>query len=90
MVRHAINGMAPQLWGAGTPPLNRSSGYMEGRERSVQGSFNDTPHENEKTLAFSVLADIRPQIETLPLEQANEAYQRLLQGDGKFRMVLEC
>lgn len=91
-VSHVITGLAPQgrllLLGAGAAPLSLSSGYMVGGERSVQGSLTGTPYDNEKTLAFSVLADIRPQIETLPLEQANEAYQRLLQGEIKFRMVL--
>lgn len=91
-VSHVSTGLAPQgrllLLGAGAAPLNLSSGYMVGGERTVQGSLTGTPYDNEKTLAFSVFADIRPQIETMPLEQANEAYQRLLQGNIKFRMVL--
>lgn len=91
-VSHVVTGLAPHgrllLLGAGPTPLTLTSGYMVGGERSVQGSLTGTPHDNEKTLGFSVLTGIRPQIETMPLEQANEAYQRLLQGDIKFRMVL--
>jgi formate hydrogenlyase transcriptional activator len=42
----------------------------------------------EDTLAFSVLENIRPMIETLPLEQAADAYARMMQGKARFRMVL--
>src|SRR6266436_6078032 len=56
--------------------------------RSIYGSLTGTPIENEDTLAFSVLENIRPMIETLPLEQAAEAYARMMQGKARFRMVL--
>jgi hypothetical protein len=42
----------------------------------------------EDTLAFSVLENIRPMIETAPLEQAADAYARVIQGKARFRMVL--
>lgn len=45
-------------------------------------------YDNEKTLNFSVLVNVRPHIETLLLEQANEAYQKMKSGHVKFRMVL--
>ena len=47
-----------------------------------------TPIDSEDTLAFSVLANIRPMIETVPLEQAADAYARMMQGKARFRMVL--
>jgi D-arabinose 1-dehydrogenase-like Zn-dependent alcohol dehydrogenase len=47
-----------------------------------------TAIDNEDTLAFSVLESIRPMIETLPLEQAADAYARMVQGKARFRMVL--
>ncbi len=42
----------------------------------------------EDTLAFSVLENIRPMIETFPLEQAADAYARMIQGKARFRVVL--
>jgi len=42
--------------------------------RSISGSLTGTPIDSEDTLAFSVLENIRPMIETLPLEQAADAY----------------
>jgi D-arabinose 1-dehydrogenase-like Zn-dependent alcohol dehydrogenase len=56
--------------------------------RSIYGSLTGTPIDSEDALAFSVLENIRPMIETLPLEQAADAYARMMQGKARFRMVL--
>ena len=56
--------------------------------RSIYGSLTGTPIDNEDNLAFSVLENIRPMIETVPLEQAAGAYARMMQGKARFRMVL--
>jgi alcohol dehydrogenase, propanol-preferring len=56
--------------------------------RSIYGSLTGTPIDGEDTLAFSVLENIRPMIETLPLEQAADAYARMMEGKARFRMVL--
>ena len=56
--------------------------------RSVVGSLTGRAIETQDTLDFSVLTDVRPMIETLPLEKAEEAYRRMMSGDARFRMVL--
>jgi D-arabinose 1-dehydrogenase-like Zn-dependent alcohol dehydrogenase len=56
--------------------------------RSIYGSLVGTAIDSEDTLAFSVLENIRPMIETAPLEQAADAYARMMQGKARFRMVL--
>src|SRR5713226_4359903 len=56
--------------------------------RSIYGSLAGTAIDTEDALAFSVLENIRPMIETLPLEQAAEAYNRMMQGKARFRVVL--
>lgn len=76
------------LLGAGPDPLAVSTGQLVVGERSVMGSITGTPYENEKTLDFSVLSGVRPLIEVLPLEQANQAYQKMKSGKASFRMVL--
>jgi alcohol dehydrogenase len=85
-------GLAPQgrlvLLGAGKDPLPVSTAAFVGGERSVMGSLTGSPYESEKALDFSVLTGARPMIEVMPLERANEAYQRMRSGDVKFRMVL--
>jgi hypothetical protein len=44
-------------------------------------------HCNIREIA-SVLENIRPMIETAPLEQAAAAYAHMMQGKARFRMVL--
>src|SRR6516165_1123806 len=56
--------------------------------RSIYGSLTGTPIDSEDTLAFSVLQNIRPMIETFPLEKAADAYTRMMQGQACFRVVL--
>jgi propanol-preferring alcohol dehydrogenase len=56
--------------------------------RSIYGSLTGTAIDQEDTLAFSVLENILPMIETAPLEQAADAYARMMQGKARFRMVL--
>ena len=74
--------------GIGKDPLPVSTGFLVGGERGVIGSITGSPFENEKTLDFSVLTGIRPMIETMPLERAPEAVERMRSGDVQFRMVL--
>jgi alcohol dehydrogenase, propanol-preferring len=56
--------------------------------RSIYGSLAGTPIDSEDTLAFCVLENIRPMIETVPLQQAADGYARMMQGKARFRMVL--
>lgn len=87
-----IAGLAPSgrlvMLGVGQDLLPVSTRLLVGGERSVVGSIVGTPCENEKALDFSVLTDVRPQVETMPLEKAFEAYRKMKAGDSKFRMVL--
>jgi alcohol dehydrogenase len=84
----ATQSQSVQLLSAGKDPLTVSAGHLVVGERSVLGSITGTPYESEKTLDFSVLTGVRPQIETMPLEKALEAYQKMRSGDVKFWMVL--
>ncbi len=87
-----LPGLAPEgrlvVLGIGKDPLTVAMGPLVAGERTVLGSITGSPYENERTLGFSVLTGARPLIETLPLERANDAYQRMLSGQAKFRMVL--
>ena len=56
--------------------------------RSVYGILTGTPMDSEDTLAFSVLQNVRPRIETRPLEEAADAYARMMEGKARFRIVL--
>ncbi|MFV0917456.1 zinc-binding dehydrogenase, partial [Ralstonia nicotianae] len=87
-----MSALAPQgrllVVGVGQAPLAVMPSALVGGERMVQGTLTGSPFESEKALDFSVLTDVRPLIETMPLEKAHEAYQRMMSGQVKFRMVL--
>ncbi|WP_455384627.1 alcohol dehydrogenase [Acidihalobacter prosperus] len=55
---------------------------------SVGGWPSGTPKDSEDTLDFSARFDVLPRIETYPLEQAAEAYDRMLGNQARFRVVL--
>jgi alcohol dehydrogenase len=76
------------LLGGAKDPLVVPIGPMVVGERSIVGSITGTPHESERTLDFSVLAGVQPQVEVVPFERAHDAYQRLKSGQAKFRVVL--
>lgn len=56
--------------------------------RTVVGALTGTVADNEDTLAFAQLQQVRPMIETFPLEQAQLAYDRMMRADVRFRAVL--
>jgi propanol-preferring alcohol dehydrogenase len=74
--------------GAPADPIQLNALSLLFGGRSVYGSLTGTPIDSEDTLAFSVFANIRPMIETAPLEQAADAYARMMQGKARFRIVL--
>jgi D-arabinose 1-dehydrogenase-like Zn-dependent alcohol dehydrogenase len=74
--------------GVPVDPMQLSAFPLVFGGRSIYGSLAGTAIDTEDALAFSVLENIRPMIETLPLEQAAEAYARMMQGKARFRMVL--
>lgn len=55
---------------------------------AVKGTFTDI-HEMEATVRFSILTDVRPMIEVFPLEQAREAYEKMMAAKTHFRAVLK-
>ncbi len=74
--------------GASMEPIQVPPAMLIGGSRSIAGHASGTSKDSEDTLAFSVLADVRPMIETVPLERAGEAYERMMSGQARFRMVI--
>jgi D-arabinose 1-dehydrogenase-like Zn-dependent alcohol dehydrogenase len=56
--------------------------------KGVVGWPSGTSIESEDTMKFSVLTNVRPMIETTPLEQAPAAYEKMMSGAARFRMVI--
>ncbi|TYP94911.1 alcohol dehydrogenase/alcohol dehydrogenase, propanol-preferring [Fodinibius salinus] len=57
--------------------------------KSVAGWPSGDAKDSEDTLDFSALNNVSPKIETFPLEEANEAYDRMINNEARFRVVLE-
>ena len=74
--------------GASGEPMQVPPAMLIGGNTSIAGHASGTSQDSQDTLAFSRLSGVRPLIETLPLEQAGEAYDRMMAGDARFRMVL--
>jgi D-arabinose 1-dehydrogenase-like Zn-dependent alcohol dehydrogenase len=83
-------GIDGKLWvvGASAEPIEVPSLALIGQRKSIAGWPSGTAPDSEDTMRFSVHADIRPMIETFPLEQAAEAYARMMSGKARFRVVL--
>jgi D-arabinose 1-dehydrogenase-like Zn-dependent alcohol dehydrogenase len=74
--------------GASSEPIEVSPLLLIGPRRSIAGWPSGTAIDSEDTLKFSLSSNVRPMIETFPLAKAAEAYQRMLDGKARFRVVL--
>src|SRR2546426_538243 len=82
----AINGTLMIVGAA--PSLQVSPVLLLSGRRSVKGWYSGTSIDTQDTLAFSVRAGVRSMNETFPLERAYEAYERMMSGKARFRVVL--
>jgi D-arabinose 1-dehydrogenase-like Zn-dependent alcohol dehydrogenase len=74
--------------GASMQPIEVPPLALISARRSIAGWPSGTSSDSEDTMDFSVLSGIRPMIETYPLERAPEAYERMMSGKARFRVVL--
>jgi len=56
--------------------------------RSIEGWYSGTSIDSQETLSFSVLSGVRSMNEAFPLERAADAYERMVSGKARFRVVL--
>jgi D-arabinose 1-dehydrogenase-like Zn-dependent alcohol dehydrogenase len=56
--------------------------------RQVSGWYSGTARDSQDTLEFSALSGVHPMIEKFPLSHAAEAYEKMLSGKVRFRVVL--
>lgn len=82
----ALNGTMMVI--GGVPSLEVSPFRLIGGRQSIKGWYSGTAIDSEDTLAFSVLSGVRSMNEVFPLEQVNDAYERMLSGKARFRVVL--
>ena len=76
------------ILGAADEPLAVPALLLITGRRSVTGWYSGMSIDSQDTLSFSVLTGVRAMIEVFPLEQVNEAYERMMSGQARFRVVL--
>ena len=74
--------------GVGPEPIEINGMDLIFATRKVDGALTGTPTVGDITLRFSSLSGVSAMIETVPLEQAPDAYARMMAGKARFRMVL--
>ena len=88
----AVGGLRPRgrmvVVGASAEPMQIPPFALIPGSTAVVGHASGTSQDSEDTLRFSALQDVRPPIETYPLERAAEGYARMMSGDARFRVVL--
>ncbi len=77
------------ILGAAAEPISVSGLQLLMNRQSVQGWPSGTAVDSEETLAFSILGDIRSMNEEFSLDKAAEAYDRMMSGKARFRVVLK-
>jgi D-arabinose 1-dehydrogenase-like Zn-dependent alcohol dehydrogenase len=56
--------------------------------RSVKGWYSGTSIDSEDTLAFSTRTGVQSRNEVFPFDRVAEAYDRMMSGEARFRVVL--
>ena len=87
-----IDGLAPAgkfiVVGAPDAPITINPFPLLLGRRTVAGWPSGTGMDSEDTLKFSVLTGVKSMNEVYSLEKAEEAYQRMMSGKARFRVVL--
>ena len=75
--------------GLPSDPLPVSMQELTGKRRSVAGSTIGGIRETQEMLDFCAAHGILCDIEMIPMQKINEAYERLLKNDVKYRFVID-
>ena len=88
-----VAGLLPRgrlvIVGASPEPVPVQTSELIFGGRSIIGSLTGSAIENEDNLAFSLTHQIAPMIEPLPFTEAPKAYDRMMSGRARFRVVLD-
>jgi D-arabinose 1-dehydrogenase-like Zn-dependent alcohol dehydrogenase len=82
----ALNGTLLVVGAA--PSMTVSPLWLLSGRRSIKGWYSGMSIDTQDTLAFSARTGVRSMNETFPLERAAEAYERMMSGKARFRVVL--
>ena len=75
--------------GATPEPIQVSPFQLIGQRKRILGWPSGAPRDSEEALSFSALNGVASRNEVFPLAKVNEAYQRMLKNEARFRVVLQ-
>lgn len=75
--------------GADMESLDVSPIKLIGGRRSITGWPSGTAKDSEECMEFAALTGIKPMIEKFKLKDATAAYERMISGKARFRVVIE-
>ncbi|MCI2418232.1 alcohol dehydrogenase catalytic domain-containing protein [Saccharopolyspora sp. K220] len=75
--------------GVAADPISVNTPDLIFGQRTLTGSLTGSAIENEDNLAFSAARGIQSMNEVMPLSDAPKAYEHMLSGDARFRVVLD-
>jgi D-arabinose 1-dehydrogenase-like Zn-dependent alcohol dehydrogenase len=70
-------------------PVPVNTQHLVGTRGAVEGWGSGHARDSQDTLEFSALRDVTPEIERFPLDDVAEAYDRMIENEARFRVVLE-
>ena len=80
------NGTLLVIGGVGTFPVDSLDLLV--KRAAVKGWYSGTSVDSEDTLRFCRQSGVASMNEIFPLEQAQAAYERMMSGKARFRVVL--
>jgi len=87
-----LGGLGPEgkliVVGAPPEPLQVPAGVLIFGRRSVAGWPSGRSIDSQDTMAFAALTGVRSRNEIFPLDRAAAAYDRMMSGDARFRVVM--
>ena len=87
-----IDGLRPNgellVLGATPEPIPVTPFQILPTSRTIHGHPSGTAKDVEDAMRFAALSGVRPLVETYSLDEITPAYDRMLSGDARFRVVL--
>ena len=89
-----LTGLGPRgrlvVAGVGPEPITLQASDLLIPVRSIRGTMTGTAIETEDQIAFAVRHGVRSMNEVMPLSEAPKAFDRMMSGDARFRIVLDA
>lgn len=77
------------LLGAPPEPAQISSFNLISKRRRLVGSLIGGIHQTQEMLDYCAQYNIMSDVEVIPIQQINEAYERTIKGDVRYRFVID-